>query len=64
MLSEWELWACANHYVERHGANAPVIAALRADELLVAQDHDGVRTFTAIITRIHQMFEAPMGPLH
>ena len=34
MLSNWELWACANHYLKQHGEDAPIAAAMRADELL------------------------------
>ena len=64
MLTDWELWACANHYAEKHGNDAAVVVALRADELLTEQDYDGVRNFTAIITRINWLLEGPRGPLH
>jgi hypothetical protein len=64
VLSDWELWACANHYVEKHGPNAAVIAAMRADELLAEQDHDGVRNFTAIIARINTLLNGPTGLVH
>lgn len=45
MLSEWELWACANHYVTELGEDAGVMAALRCDELLDAGDFEGARTY-------------------
>jgi hypothetical protein len=64
MVTQWELWACANHYVTRHGADAAVIAAMRCDELLQAGDFDGVRTYQAIIRRIHELQAPPQGPLH
>lgn len=64
MVPEWELWACANHYVTQHGADAAVIAALRCDELLEAGDMEGVRTYQAIIRRIHELQAAPAAPLH
>jgi hypothetical protein len=64
MLSEWELWACANHYIAQHGEDAAVIAALRCDELQAACDHDGARNYQAIIARINQLLEPPVGPLH
>lgn len=57
MISEWELWACANHYVARHGADAPIIAAMRADELLAEGDLGGARTFQAIVRRIEQLLD-------
>lgn len=53
LLSEWELWACAQHYVTQHGEDAGVIAAMRCDELLGACDYDGARNYQAIIERIH-----------
>lgn len=64
LLSEWELWACANHYVASHGDDAPIIAALRADELLADGDLDGVDNFLAIIRRIHALLGKAEGALH
>lgn len=64
MLSEWELWACAQHYVTEHGEDAGVMAALRCDELLDACDYEGARNFQAIIERINRLLETPAGPLH
>lgn len=63
-VSEWELWACANHFVERYEAEAPVMAAMRADELLEAGDVEGAHTFAAIIRRIERLLSPPEGPLH
>jgi hypothetical protein len=64
MLSEWELWACANHYVQQHQADAPILAAMRADELLASGDLKGARNFQAIVRRINELLETPSGPLH
>jgi hypothetical protein len=64
MLTEWELWACANHFVEKHQADAPIMAAMRADELLAEGDFDGVRAFNAIVRRINQLLEEPVGRTH
>jgi hypothetical protein len=64
MLPDWELRACAHHFVKKHDENAAVIAAMRADELLEARDLEGVRTFQAIIRRINELFAAPTGSLH
>jgi hypothetical protein len=55
MIGEWELWACANHYVAEHGEDAPIHAAMRADALLAEGDLDGVRTFQSILRRIEQL---------
>jgi hypothetical protein len=64
MIPEWELWACAHHFIRRHGDDAAIIAGLRADELLAASDFEGLRTYQAIITRINRLLESPSGALH
>lgn len=65
MLSNRELWACANHYVSKHGDQAGVVAAKRCDELLDASDYDGARNYQAILERIAILREAtPTGPVH
>lgn len=61
MLREWELWACAQHYVSQHGEDAAVIAALRCDELFAAGDREGARTYRAIVGRINRLLEPPSG---
>lgn len=64
MISEWELWVCANHYIREHGEDAAIIAAMRADELLAEGDMAGLRTFQAIVRRINQLMEKSAGSLH
>jgi len=64
MLTEWELWACANHYVEKHDDDAAIIAAMRADELLEEGDLEGVRNYHAIVRRIHKLLEPATGALN
>ena len=64
MITEWELWACANHYIREHGEDAPVIAAMRADELLAEGDLEGSRTFQSIVRRINQLLEGPRGAVN
>lgn len=64
MLSDWELWACANHYVRRHAEDAPILAAMRADELLAEGDMEGARTFQAIVRRINELLAKPEGLLN
>ena len=64
LLSEWELWACAQHYVTQHGEDAAVIAAMRCDELFDACDYDGARNYQAIIERINRLLQPLPGPLH
>ena len=59
VISEWELWACANQAINEHGADAPIIAAMRADELFEQGDNDGARTWRLIVERINRLLSAP-----
>jgi hypothetical protein len=52
MLSEWELWACANQQVKQHGRGALTKAGQRLLELEVAGDVEGHITWTLILKRI------------
>lgn len=63
-ITDWELWACAQHYVKLHADDAPVMAAMRADELLAEGDLKGAQTFIAIVRRIEKLLAPPEGPLH
>ena len=58
LLSEWELWACAQHYVTQHGEDAAVIAAMRCDELLKASDFERGPQFSGN-DRAHQQAARP-----
>jgi hypothetical protein len=59
ILSDWELWACANEYVRQHGFDAPIHAAMRADELEARCDLDGARNWRLIVDRIGQLLAKP-----
>jgi hypothetical protein len=59
VLPDWELWACAQHYIKRHLDDAPIHAAMRADELLAEGDLEGARNFQAIVRRINQLLKTP-----
>ncbi len=59
VLSDWELWACANEYIRQHGFDAPIHAAMRADELLENGDYDGARNWRLIVHRINQLITQP-----
>jgi hypothetical protein len=64
LLTDWELWACAHHYISKHQADAPIIAAMRADELLAEGDLAGARNYQEIVRRINRLLEMPAGPLN
>jgi hypothetical protein len=59
VLAEWEPWACAQHYIKRHLDDAPIHAAMRADELLAEGDLAGAKNFQAIVLRIDKLLETP-----
>jgi hypothetical protein len=59
VLAEWELWACALQFIKLHSEDAPIHAAMRADEMLAEGDLDGAKNFQAIIRRIDQLLQAP-----
>jgi hypothetical protein len=59
MLSEWELWACANEAVRQNGFDAPTYAAMRADELLGAGDLKGAQHWRLIVFRINELLAQP-----
>lgn len=63
MLSDRELWACANQVLESHGEKAPVFAAERIGALALAGDSDGIATWKAIASRLdHLMKSAGNSP--
>lgn len=64
MLTDWELWACANHYVNKHGEDAPIIAAMKVDELTERGELDGATNFRAIMKRIEKLLATPTGVVH
>jgi hypothetical protein len=55
MLSDWELWACANHVLQTHGDQAPVHVADQIGALALVGDEAGIRTWQAIAERIVQL---------
>ena len=64
MISTWESWACAAHFVSRYGAQASLRAAERSDELLATGDVMGSQVFAAILRRIDELVASPNGTLH
>jgi hypothetical protein len=55
VIEEWELWACAHELVRRHGVDAAIRAAMRADALLEAGDLAGARTFQLIVHKVNAL---------
>jgi hypothetical protein len=55
MISEWELWACANEMIRQHGNDAAIHAAMRLDALFEKGDQAGVVTWRLILARINEL---------
>lgn len=64
MLTDWELWACANEAIKQHAFDAPIFAAMRADEMFEQGDEDGARTWRQIVKRINELLAAAPCSLH
>lgn len=63
-VTDWEQWAVAHHYVKKHGADAPILAAMRADELLEKGEFTGSKVYVAIVRKIEALLTPPEGALH
>jgi hypothetical protein len=55
LISERELWACADQVLEQYKANADRFVAERVAALAAAGDAEGVATWRAIATRLDQL---------
>lgn len=61
MLTDWEIWACAQQVIKQHGAKAPRYVATRIAKLAVMNDHDGIETWKAIAARVDQLMDYRTG---
>ena len=52
MTSNLDIYRAANELIEQHGADAPIHAAMRADELMEAGDMDGKAVWLRIVKAI------------
>ncbi len=50
-----DIWRAAKLLVDRHGDEAPVHAAMRADELLAKGDIEGQRVWMRILRAIEEL---------
>ena len=55
MISDLDIWCSARVLVKRHGDDAPIEAAMRADAMLGAGDLDGYRTWKRILWAIAEL---------
>ena len=55
MTSTIDIYRTANELIKQHGDDAPIHAALRADELLDAGDIDGQAVWKQILAAIEKL---------
>ncbi|MEI6641934.1 MAG: hypothetical protein WCL10_07830 [Novosphingobium sp.] len=62
MLSDWELWACANQVMKAQGDKAAHYVAEQIGALALAGDQEGINTWQAIARRIAELSDQ-IGPM-
>ncbi len=55
MTSDLDIYRSANVLVKRHGQDAPIEAAMRADAMLEAGDLDGLAVWRRILRAVEEL---------
>ncbi len=55
MTSDLDIYRSAQALVKRHGEDAPIHAAMRADELLEAGDLDGCAVWKRVLRAVEEL---------
>ena len=55
MVDDPDIWRAANLLVKRHKADAPIVAARRADELLASGDIAGCEAWKRIVGAVREL---------
>ena len=55
MTSDIDLYRSAHELIEQHGEDAPILAAMRADELMEAGDMEGRAVWLRIVKAIEEL---------
>ena len=63
-ISDLDIYRAANLLIRQHGADAELVAARRADELLARGDPDGQLVWKRIRRAIAELQASPTGPVH
>ncbi len=63
MIPDLDIYRSAQALIKRHGADAPIEAAMRADAMLEAGDLDGYAAWKRIIKAVEELLskERPEG---
>ena len=55
MIDDMDIWRAAALLIKRHGDDAAMVAAQRADELLAASDFEGSAIWKRIIEAVEEL---------
>ena len=55
MVTDKDIYRSANELIEQHGEDAPIHAAMRADELMDAGDMEGEAVWLRIVKAIEEL---------
>ncbi|MCH9054263.1 MAG: hypothetical protein IIA72_25015 [Proteobacteria bacterium] len=55
MTSDLDIYRSASELIKQHGEDAPILAAMRADELMEAGDMEGVTVWKMILKAIEEL---------
>ena len=63
MTSDLDIYRSANELIKQHGEDAPILAAMRADELMETGDMDGRAVWLRIVKAVEELLakERPAG---
>jgi hypothetical protein len=61
MIPDRDVWRAANLLIRKHGDDAELVAARRADEMLERGDHEGKIEWLRIRRAIVELQAAPAG---
>ena len=65
MTSELDIYRSANILVKQHGEDAPIHAAMRADEMLEKADLDAYAVWQRIVEAVNELLnQEPDGTVH
>ena len=62
MILDLDIFRSANLLVKQHGQDAPIHAAMRADEMLEAGDLDGLAVWKRILRAVEELRNREAGP--
>ncbi len=59
--SDLDIYRSANNLVRRHGTEAPIHAAMKADAMLENGDVDGQRVWLRILAPVNELLDTQLG---